>query len=389
MRAAGRSPAVATRAAREMLAHLGLEAHADQLVEELSGGQQQRTAVARALALEPRLLIADEPTAELDPAARAVALARMFEVAINGGSLVLATHDPEVAARCDRILDLSEGGPGHGALPGQAPAVSHRPIRGNLSWPRLNRPGRTSQPASRPAAALSPLEPARAVAADQPALRTSRPSSSRRATPSRHSQPPTPSRHPTPVPSQQPPADAAPSRRSPRPSSSRPSSLPPGQLPAEQPPHTRPRRPSRQAPAEQPSAGPALPTLAGHRRGQRARRARAGPPPSQAPRPAGPRCRTSDPLPGAGRRTRFRNRPGRQPTETAGPAAPGPELRRRSCRAACRPSASASSVLPCRRCTGAARGCGVTSMRCGAAPMRPRRGSTPVTGKPSTPAQPR
>ncbi len=107
LRAAGRSPRDAASAARAWLAQLGLEAHAGQLVEELSGGQQQRTAVARALALEPRLLIADEPTAELDPAARALALARMFEVAAGGGTLVLATHDPEVADRCDRVLDLS------------------------------------------------------------------------------------------------------------------------------------------------------------------------------------------------------------------------------------------------------------------------------------------
>jgi putative ABC transport system ATP-binding protein len=107
LRAAGRPARSAGSAARAALDQLGLEAHADQLVEELSGGQQQRTAVARALALEPRLLIADEPTAELDPAARAIALARMFDVPARAGSLVLATHDPEVAERCDRILKLA------------------------------------------------------------------------------------------------------------------------------------------------------------------------------------------------------------------------------------------------------------------------------------------
>ncbi len=85
---------------------LGLSAHAGQLVEELSGGQLQCVAIARALALQPRMLIADEPTAELDPAARTVALARIFDVAATGRSLVIATHHPEVAERCDHTLDL-------------------------------------------------------------------------------------------------------------------------------------------------------------------------------------------------------------------------------------------------------------------------------------------
>ena len=86
---------------------LGLLPQAGQLVHQLSGGQQQRTAVARALALQPRLLIADEPTAELDPDARTLALTRMFEAVDGGSALVLATHDPEVAERCDQVLDLS------------------------------------------------------------------------------------------------------------------------------------------------------------------------------------------------------------------------------------------------------------------------------------------
>ncbi len=106
LRAAGRPRAEAAIEASEALAAVGLVAHADHLIEELSGGQQQRTAVARALALRPRLLIADEPTAELDPASRTLTLARMLEITESGAALVLATHDPEVAASCHRVVDL-------------------------------------------------------------------------------------------------------------------------------------------------------------------------------------------------------------------------------------------------------------------------------------------
>ncbi|HEY0717662.1 MAG TPA: ATP-binding cassette domain-containing protein [Streptosporangiaceae bacterium] len=106
LRAAGRPAPEAQVAAAAALEDLGLGPHAGQIVEELSGGQQQRVAVARALARQPRLLIADEPTAELDSVARSVVLTRMLEVATRGGSVVLATHDPEVAERCDQILDL-------------------------------------------------------------------------------------------------------------------------------------------------------------------------------------------------------------------------------------------------------------------------------------------
>ena len=106
VRAAGRPAREAQAAAAAALEDLGLGPHAGQIVEELSGGQQQRVAVARALARQPQLLIADEPTAELDLAARTIVLDRMLGVAARGGAVILATHDAEVADRCDHVLDL-------------------------------------------------------------------------------------------------------------------------------------------------------------------------------------------------------------------------------------------------------------------------------------------
>jgi putative ABC transport system ATP-binding protein len=106
LRAAGRDPREVGDEATAALSSLGLGGHEEQLIEELSGGQQQRVAVARALALRPQLLIADEPTAEQDKASRQLVLDRLFDVRHRDGSLVLATHDPEVAERCDLILEL-------------------------------------------------------------------------------------------------------------------------------------------------------------------------------------------------------------------------------------------------------------------------------------------
>jgi putative ABC transport system ATP-binding protein len=118
--AAGQPPSQAAAAARAALAELGLAEHAGQLADELSGGQQQRVAVARALASQPALLIADEPTAEQDSASRELVLAQMLDISAAGGSLVLATHDPEVAQRCDRLLDLSQLRAGPVSAPGLA-----------------------------------------------------------------------------------------------------------------------------------------------------------------------------------------------------------------------------------------------------------------------------
>jgi putative ABC transport system ATP-binding protein len=106
LRAAGREPSEVGETATAALDSLGLTGHEEQLIEELSGGQQQRVAVARALALRPQLLIADEPTAEQDKASRQLVLDRLFDVRNRDGSLVIATHDPEVAERCDLVLEL-------------------------------------------------------------------------------------------------------------------------------------------------------------------------------------------------------------------------------------------------------------------------------------------
>jgi len=96
------------RAARA-LESVGLGELADRRVEELSGGQRQRVAVARALAIAPRVLLADEPTAQQDSATKATLLALLREAADSGTAVVVATHDPEVVAVCDREVALHDG----------------------------------------------------------------------------------------------------------------------------------------------------------------------------------------------------------------------------------------------------------------------------------------
>ncbi len=93
-----------------MLARVGLAGRGASFPTALSGGEQQRAAVARALVREPRLLLADEPTGNLDPAS-ARAVAELLEEAwIRGATLLIATHDPELAARPGgRLLRLKRG----------------------------------------------------------------------------------------------------------------------------------------------------------------------------------------------------------------------------------------------------------------------------------------
>ncbi len=107
VRAAGRSSSDARESAASLLDDLGLAPYADNLVEELSGGQQQRVAVARALALRPRILLADEPTAEQDPGHRAIVMDRLLHA--RDRTVVLATHDLDIAAGCDRTVEIRDG----------------------------------------------------------------------------------------------------------------------------------------------------------------------------------------------------------------------------------------------------------------------------------------
>jgi putative ABC transport system ATP-binding protein len=91
------------------LVEVGLGPMADRVVVELSGGQRQRVAVARALALEPDVIVADEPTTELDAANRDLVLELIQSRANAGGTVIMASHDPDVVQACRRRLRL-EGG---------------------------------------------------------------------------------------------------------------------------------------------------------------------------------------------------------------------------------------------------------------------------------------
>jgi putative ABC transport system ATP-binding protein len=93
------------------LDEVGLAGSGTQLVEELSGGQQQRVAVARGLAQRGRVLLADEPTSELDAVNRARVVALLRAEADRGAAVVMATHDPQAAEACDGELHLDDGVP--------------------------------------------------------------------------------------------------------------------------------------------------------------------------------------------------------------------------------------------------------------------------------------
>ena len=108
--ARGRPDAAMFERAGELLGRVGLADRRRQLANRLSGGQQQRVAIARALAMSPALVLADEPTGNLDTHSADEVFALLREVNRQlGTSFLIVTHDPRLAHRCDRIIELVDG----------------------------------------------------------------------------------------------------------------------------------------------------------------------------------------------------------------------------------------------------------------------------------------
>jgi putative ABC transport system ATP-binding protein len=105
-----RTPYDKVASGRELLSAVGLSGREDALPSRLSGGQQQRVAIARALINRPHLILADEPTGNLDSRTGAEIVDLLLRLrAEQGVTIVMATHDPTIAARCDRIIRLIDG----------------------------------------------------------------------------------------------------------------------------------------------------------------------------------------------------------------------------------------------------------------------------------------
>jgi len=97
------------RRVADSLARVGLSARAKHFPAELSGGQQQRVAIARALAGSPRILLADEPTGNLDSQMARAVMELLEELHREGATIVMVTHDPELAARAQREVHIVDG----------------------------------------------------------------------------------------------------------------------------------------------------------------------------------------------------------------------------------------------------------------------------------------
>jgi lipoprotein-releasing system ATP-binding protein len=109
-RIAGRPPRVLAARAEELLGSVGLAERLDHFPSQLSGGECQRVSLCRALVLEPAVLLADEPTGNLDPESGETVFRLLFELTRRvGSSVVLVTHNPGLAGRCAKLFGLEQG----------------------------------------------------------------------------------------------------------------------------------------------------------------------------------------------------------------------------------------------------------------------------------------
>jgi len=110
LRIAGTASAERDARVTEALAMVGLSEHTEQRPSELSGGQQQRVGIARAIVARPRVLIADEPTGQLDSRTAATIMDLLGELAHGQGlATIISTHDPLLVARADRVVEIHDG----------------------------------------------------------------------------------------------------------------------------------------------------------------------------------------------------------------------------------------------------------------------------------------
>lgn len=117
--------------AEEALTMVGLKDRMDHVPNQLSGGQRQRVAIARALVTKPSILLADEPTGNLDSATTVEIMALFDQLHVDGQTLIIVTHEPDIADRCGRVITLRDGKLISDTM--NSPAVIAKAKRGNAN----------------------------------------------------------------------------------------------------------------------------------------------------------------------------------------------------------------------------------------------------------------
>ena len=117
--------------AEEALTMVGLKDRMDHVPNQLSGGQRQRVAIARALVTKPAILLADEPTGNLDSATTVEIMALFDQLHVDGQTLIIVTHEPDIADRCGRVITLRDGKLISDTM--NSPAVIAKAKRGNAN----------------------------------------------------------------------------------------------------------------------------------------------------------------------------------------------------------------------------------------------------------------